>query len=369
MEKSICFVALNIYPLLKKTSINFIGGAEVEQNLIGKELADRGYSVAYITLDHGQGLVSRIGSFEIFSAFNPSKGIPVLRFFVPRLVKLWQALNRTNADIYFFQCAGYLLGVLVFWARLNNKKVIFRGASDQDFEPKKLQLKYYRDKLMYFWGLKNCTVIIVQNSYQKTMLKGKFGRHGVLIHNGMKKHDGKSRSRDTILWVGNILKLKDPKTFIDLAKQMPEENFVMVGGIVEGQEELYETVTRETEKLCNLKFKGFMPLGITEKEFDKAKLFVNTSSNEGFPNTFLQAWRQGIPVLSFVDPDGLIGEHSLGRVAKNKEDMAKKMKSILCQEDKFNSQSIKNYFDENLVIEKQVDKYEEIFKSFVNCDE
>jgi len=91
--------------------------------------------------------------------------------------------------------------------------------------------------------------------------------------------------------------------------------------------------------------------------------------HEGFPNTFLQAWRQGIPVLSFFDPDGLIAKHSLGRIAKHKEDMAEKMESILNRKDKLNSESIKNYFNENLVVEKQVDKYEELFKSLVKCDD
>lgn len=188
-------------------------------------------------------------------------------------------------------------------------------------------------------------------------------RDGVIIHNGMKKPTEIYQSRDTILWVANIKKKKDPKTFIDLAKQMPDENFVMVGGKVEGHEDLFEYVTRESEKLPNLNFKGFLPLEKTEKEFDKAKLFINTSMYEGFPNTFLQAWRQGIPVISFVDPDGLISKYSLGRVAKQKDDIAKFSQSILNNEEKISSESIKEFFNEHLDIKKQIDKYEELFKS------
>jgi len=138
-----------------------------------------------------------------------------------------------------------------------------------------------------------------------------------------------------------------------------------LGGRVKGQEDLYEYITKEAQNLSNFEFKEFLPLQETEKEFDRARLFINTSIYEGFPNTFLQAWRQGIPVLSFVNPDELITKHSLGRIADNKEDMANKLHLILKHKDEMGSESIRKYFNENLVIEKQVDKYEKLFDSIM----
>ena len=39
----------------------------------------------------------------------------------------------------------------------------------------------------------------------------------------------------------------------------------------------------------------------------KSKILINTSSFEGFPNTFVQAWANGVPVISLkVDPDNII---------------------------------------------------------------
>lgn len=363
MKKSVCFVSLNIYPLLKKTSENFIGGSELHQYIVGKVLSGRGYPITYVTLDHGQENVSKIGPFNIVSTYKATEGIPGLRFFYPRLVKLFKALNKTNSDIYIVQCAGILLGFVVYWAKKNNKKVIYRGACDLDFECGDALLKMYRDRLIYFWGLKRVTALIVQNTHQKNRLLENFGRKSVIIYNGMEELERNSSPRDIILWVSNIYQIKGPEIFIEFARQMPGEKFVMVGGIVKGQEKLYEYVLRQSEKLPNLCFKGFLPFEETEKEFNKAKLFVNTSVYEGFPNTFLQAWRQGVPVLSFVDPDGLIEKNSLGLLSINKEDMFKKMKMILSDGGKWNSKHIKNFFDENLIISKQVDEYEKIFNS------
>ena len=55
--------------------------------------------------------------------------------------------------------------------------------------------------------------------------------------------------------------------------------------------------------------------------FDRAKIFLNTSSIEGFPNTFLQAWIRGVPVVTFFDPDSLVQRLQLGTVANSVDEM------------------------------------------------
>jgi glycosyltransferase involved in cell wall biosynthesis len=79
-----------------------------------------------------------------------------------------------------------------------------------------------------------------------------------------------------------------------------------------GSEALYEQVRAASLEIPNVRFHGPVPYHEIGQFYERARVFVGTSEIEGFPNTYLQAWARGTPVVAFLDPDQLIARHGMG---------------------------------------------------------
>jgi len=348
-RKKICFVALSIYPCLSgKYPSEKIGGAELQQTFIGKGLRDKGYDVSFITMDYGPPRIEVIDNLTVYKTFREEEGLFAIRFLYPRLVKIWKGLIQADADIYYTRAAGFLPAVLHVFCRFYGKKFVFAASSDANFIPEILKLPTRRDKILYKYGLKRATTIIVQSNTQKSLLWKNFKLYSTVIPNFLTSQAKPLNEKDRkyILWVSTIRNLKRPMQFIRLAAAFPDEKFTMIGGPETANLQFFQDVKRESAKVKNLKFVGFQPFEETEKYFDKCKVFVNTSIYEGFPNTFLQAWRRGIPVISYVDPDNIIKTKKLG-VVINCEEELKEALEFLVKDGPWDATAIMRYFTEN----------------------
>ena len=302
----ICFVAPALYPLMcGSDTIEVIGGAEVQQYHMIRFLVQRGYRVSVISMDYGQPDGHELSGAILYKSFKPDAGLPVLRFFHPRMTSMWQALKRAGADIYYQRSAGVPTGISAEYCKRYGKKFVYAGAHDTDFMPGQQLIQFWRDKKIYEYGLRNADAVVVQNMTQQDLCSRHYKKDSLLIPSIYCPLNVGTTDKDIdVLWVSTVKEWKRPALFLDLARLLPERQFVMIGGPEPGvgSNHYFDSIRQSAALLPNVKFMGFLPFERAEAYFSRAKLFINTSENEGMPNTFLQAWARKMPTLSFFFP-------------------------------------------------------------------
>ena len=322
----ICFVGLENLPILApEFEQHGTGGAQLQQTLLAKAFARQGYSVSMVVGDYGQEDGASWSGVRTYKAYSAREGIPVVRFLHPRWTKLCAAMRRAAADVYYVSCAGAQVGQVAMWAAKNGRRMIFRVASDADCDPRRLLISYWRDRKLYEYGLRRASAVLTQSTKQQRLMQGNYGLDSTVVRSLV---DPPERvlpfaERDiSLLWISNIQQLKRPEVFLELAPRLDPCSASMVGGPMPHAHDLYEQIAVRAARVGNLTFHGRLPYRATNRVFDRARVFINTSATEGFPNTFLQAWIRGIPVVSFIDPDEVIRREGLGHAVANLEEMA-----------------------------------------------
>lgn len=365
----ICFVAPNTYPLLAgDEQLPVIGGAELQQAIVSRALVERGYAVSMICRDFGQDEQVEVDGIRVFRTFKLEDGIPILRFFWPRLTSIWRCLANADADIYYQRSASMLTGVVAAFCRRAGKKSIFAAAGNPDLERATSRIRYARDRLIYEYGLRHVDRILVQNDEQERLCQLNFGRRATQIPNCYPAPSSPSSGTGQyVLWVSTIRALKRPELFLDLAEALPGRAFRMIGGPGRGEEALFESVMARAVKIANLEFLGFVPYNKIDDHFDDASVFVNTSTSEGFPNTFLQAWARGVPTISFIDSGARAEGHPVGCQVDSVSAMAERLASWLANpvERSSEGQRCRAYFEGNHSPSQVLHLYEELFRELL----
>jgi len=94
--------------------------------------------------------------------------------------------------------------------------------------------------------------------------------------------------------------------------------------------------------------------------FDRATVFINTSKrkSEGFPNTFIQSWLRGVPVITLgVDPDGVIKANNLGYVVADLAGMTDRIQHLFGAEEAYATMSnnVRAYAKRNYSVGRAAD--------------
>jgi len=373
MMPRICFVESQTYSVLNpESSIISTGGEAVQHSLLAREFANQGWTVNVVCLDVGQEDGEYLDGITIRKTYRRRAGLPGFRFLYPRVFKLWQALKKADADVYYQSCAGFTTGVVAKFAKRHGRKMIFRVAHDTDCVPGQQLIKTSRDRWLYEYGLRSADLISVQSDVQAKALEKYYALPSVnvkMIVQSPKESLTGERDID-VLWVNNLRAFKRPDIVWDIATQLPNVNIVMIGGRMRGDEKLYQDTESAATKLPNLTFLGAVPYSEVNSYFARAKLFLNTSDSEGFPNSYLQAWIRGVPVVSYFDPDGLIASQRIGAKVATQNDFCEPIERLLRSAEERNESGARarQFANDNYSPAAIVQQYRELFESKFGVD-
>ncbi|MFC6733700.1 glycosyltransferase family 4 protein [Haladaptatus sp. DYSN1] len=295
------------------------GGAEFQSYLIARELAARGWEAHYVAHQAGE------------TSVETDEGIVVHRLArgTQRTRALLQELRTIDADFYYFRnMADLPLAALA--KRAVRGQVVFNISHDRQCDrlfagwPGQSNRTRFNSLLrrgqlaVYRTLLRVPDQLFVQTRAQQALLAVNHGLSGTLVGNGhpVPELDTQKIEPPVVLWLASLKAWKRPELFCYLAAACGDLDcqFWLVGR--PSDEAVTKRVTGRLDALPNAEYKGGCDIEESNDYLARASLFVNTSKNEGFPNTFIQAWFRETPVVSLeVDPDGVLAEGEVGAKA------------------------------------------------------
>ena len=363
----LCLVAHLAWGAMSGGTAGHVGGVERQTSLMARWLASRGHHPSLVTWDEGQPDGVLVDGVRVVKLCAREAGLPVLRFLHPRWTSLNRALARANAGIYYHNCSEYVTGQVALWARRHGRRFVFSTAHDEDTDPRLRHLSL-RERVLYRYGLRHADRIIAQTRTQQSRLKEHFGRESVVIPMpcpGPGPEETLARparpGAGRVLWIGRVCEQKRPHLLLELARACPDVGFDLVGPA--DTSPYTRAVLEAVRSTPNVRVRGAVPRPKVPALYLAASCLVCTSRDEGFPNTFLEAWSHGLPVVSTFDPDGLIAERGLGGAAADVAELAAGIRHLLLSPEEWRgaSERARRHYLDNHTIEGAMSRFEAVF--------
>jgi glycosyltransferase involved in cell wall biosynthesis len=322
----ICFFAPYLWPSFSDRAIEFAGGAEVQQAALARGLAARGFEVTVGTCDYGQGRRVEREGITFLATHPPFAGLPVLRFFHPRLTGNVRALLASRAEVFYERGSGMQAGLAADLARLTRAGFVFAAAHDSDAQRGMPLVEMARDRWWYARAVPRADCIVAQTAFQQRLFREQWKRESIVIPNLVEvpAHIADAGGEGAVLWLSTYKASKRPEWVIEIARRLPSRRFVMAGVVPPPPltAEAFEATRAAAQDLPNLEVLGHVKRADLGAFFARGALLVHTSDSEGFPNTLLEAWAHGLPSVSIYDPDGVVARERLGEVVSDADAMA-----------------------------------------------
>ncbi|MEW4490084.1 glycosyltransferase family 4 protein [Thalassoglobus sp. JC818] len=342
----VCFVAINAYPAIDDQVTGTFGGIETRSWLMARALARLPELDVSFVVRHWDPLrqdeyedvklhLIRDRFFQkrdsLLSRVERTSGFPGFRlrhprlsdaFYLPLLAGMkflrgkkdpWQPselLQQVDSDLFLSFGVQSHAATVISSAHSTKRPVVLFLGSDSDLDERYLPgndyTSVYRDSgEVCYQVIQKADAILCQTPRQQELLSTRFHRDGTVIPNPIDLEQWDRLASDSIrisldavpyaLWVGRADPVhKQPQHLIELAKLCPEVRFLM---IMNPRDDVCESQIRETAP-SNVQIVDRVSFAEMPALYKNASMLINTSSLEGFPNTFLQAAASSIPILS-----------------------------------------------------------------------
>ncbi len=353
----VCFVSPKSYPLFRPEIGGVFGGAEVDLYLLSRELAeDPHFEVSVIVADYGQAADERFGRIRLIRSLNFRSNAAVGAW------RVWNACRKADADVYFLETVSMGVPLLSWFCRIHRRFFVYRTASQRETDGR------YRTEhpllgRAFARSLRHAATVFAQNQTDSENLRKTIGIQSTVIPNGQPIPILSDSHRDCILWSGRSESVKGPRRFLDLARSLPEERFVMLCSRATGDQD-YDRLQQAARQIPNLQWHEQIPFAETDAFFRRAKVLVNTSDSEGFANAFIQACKYAVPILSLtVNPDLFLTRYSCGLCVGGDPKRLSEGLQFLLRENRFVElgKNARAYAEANHDIVQIIEQYKSLF--------
>lgn len=333
----ICFCAENRGPFdLLHEYTTTSGGAEKQIVCLMKALATAGHEV-YLFYGGGRQLdAHERGPYGITCIpLSPRWQHP------GSLLAFWHQLDQIRPDIIYARLPSDFLWVLGLFARTRRPtRFVYALANDRFCAPwQSYDYNAWFHNPLYALGLAMADVVLIQHEAQRSRVqrftKGRVSHLPNLVAPIAQKARDAAATEFDAIWVAQVRPSKQLPIYLDLVERLPQLRFAMVGALDHSIDlRTQQALRARIKRLSNLDYRGLQPATATRRFIERSKVLVNTSATEGFPNTMLEAWSMGVPVVSLtIDPGGVIAQHRLGAVSGTPDRLRKDVKRLVesCQ--------------------------------------
>jgi glycosyltransferase involved in cell wall biosynthesis len=367
-NQNLCFVSPYADVYFDSTVSDPPGGAERQQYLLANQFKEKGYDVSFIVFENnGKNHTESIGGIDVWKTIPRSRSVKS----APQIFwSLFKSIRKIDADVYYVRGNPKLCVLVSLICKLTSNEYIYHIANDADIDERRNEKYSPVLNFAFHQSMSAASQILTQKDTQQKILENQHGLQSDVLPNIYSLPDYSElvsySDRDHLLWIGRLDRhQKRPELYISLIDELEGTKGIMIG--TTNNEKYMAEIKRKVSKVEGLTHIPFVPPDEIYEYYQNSYGLVNTSRYEGFPNTFIEAWRFETPVITFNSVlNGLIERKGMGVCLDDVTPPAEEIQMYLNnhQEMRRIGQNGRKYVKRNHSIEKVFGKYEDIFNSF-----